>query len=461
MRSVGSKIRQEHELQSFLYQQCVSTSITKLLWIVCEVESMMKARLGELWWQPDFLKLWIGQTISLFGSTFGVLALSLTAVAFLKATPTQMGLLVAIGEVPWVVFGLAAGVWLDRIRRRPVLIGADLARALLLGSIPMAAILGKLQMNQLYAVAFLMGVATVLFDVAYQAYLPALISRDHLIEGNSKLNLSFTVANIMGPGLAGTAIQLLTAPIAVSVDAISFLISALSLSAITAVEPSPTPATIRETAWHQCCEGLRVIQKSPYIRAFMATNATFFFFNGFIDSIFLLYLTRSLHLPATAVGLVFGIGGIGGLIGSLVAARVATRYGVGPATVGAAVLRGASTIGIPLAGSLGPTALLLLILGRFVWSGSFSVYFVNQTSTRQAIVPDHLLGRVSASFWVASRGAVPIGALLGGFLGGHLGLQPALLIGAIGSLCSGLWLVWSPVITLRQQPTFGESEPSF
>lgn len=417
-----------------------------------------RARFAGLWRHPDFLKLWTGQTVSLLGSEFTALAFPLTAILVLGATPLQTGILRATVEAPWFLLGLFAGVWVDRMRRRPILIGANLGRAALLGFVPLAAALGKLRIEQLYVIAFLAGVCTVFFEVAYQSYLPALVPRGQLVDANSKLNTSLTLAGTVGPGLAGSVIQLLTAPFAIVLDMLSFLISAASLSAIRTPEPPAAVPAGRVSIWRQLGDGLQVIRHEPHIRAFLSTNGTFNFFDGFIRAVYVLYLARGLGLSPAIIGLIFGLGSVGGVIGALVARPLADRWGIGPTIVGSALLRGASTAGIPLAGSLAAGVVPLLVIVQFLWSGSFSIYSISQNSTRQAVVPNRLLGRVTASFRVVARGAIPLGALLGGLTGAQVGLRATLAVGAVGAICSGLWLLHSPVRALHTQPAPMEEE---
>jgi len=419
----------------------------------------MRARFGGLWQHPDFLKFWTGQTVSLFGSAFTTLALPLTAVLVLGATPLEMGLLTAIGGAPWFLIGPFAGVWVDRVRRLPILIGTDLARALLLGSIPLAAALGVLRLSQLYLVAFPIGVASVLFEIAQQSYFPTLVTRTRLVEGNSKLSASLTVANIAAPGIAGGVIQLLTAPLAMLFDALSFLISAACLRAIRTPEPAPTNTIMSANIGEQIQEGLRFTRDNPYIRAFTATNVVFFFCSGIINTVLLLYLARDLDLSAAVIGLILGSGSGGGLIGALMAAPLTARWGLGPTILWSAMLRGAGLLALPLAECFPAGVVPMLIVGQFVMSGSWSIFFVNQTSMRQALVPDRLLGRVNASFWMIVRGAVPLGSLLGGVLGTRFGLRATLLVGAVGALCSGFFLLHAPIRTLREQPLSLEDGP--
>jgi MFS family permease len=419
----------------------------------------MHAWFGGLWRHPDFLRLWAGQTVSLCGSAFTALALPLTAVLVLGATPWEMGVLAAIGGAPWFLFGPFAGVWVDRVRRRPLLIGADLARAFLLGTIPLAAALGVLRLGQLYLIAFPIGVASALFAIAQQSYLPTLVTREHLVEGNSKLSASLTAANVAAPGLAGGVVQLLSAPLAILVDAASFLVSAACLRAIRTPEPAPIVAAGSADVGAQIREGLRFTRDNPYIRAFTATNVAFFCCNGIVDTVLLLYLARDLGLSAPVIGLILGTGSGGGLAGALLAAPLTARWGLGPTLLWSATLRGAGLLALPLAGSLPVGVVPVLVAGQLVTSGGWSVFFVNQTSLRQALVPDRLLGRVNASFWMVVRGAVPLGALLGGLLGTQFGLRATLLVGAVGALCSGFFLLRSPVGALRAQPSPSENGP--
>ncbi len=342
----------------------------------------MHARFGGLWQHPDFLGLWAGQTVSLFGSAFTTLALPLTAVLVLGATPWEMGLLAAVGGAPWFLFGPFAGVWVDRARRRPLLIATDLARALLLGSIPLAAALGMLRLGRLNLVAFPIGVASVLFEIAQQSYFPTLVTRERLVEGNSKLSASLTVANVAAPGLAGGIVQLLTAPLALLVDAASFLISAACLGAIRTAEPAPAVAAGSATVGAQIREGLRFTRDAPAIRAFTATNATFFCCNGIVTTVLLLYLARDLGLSAAVIGLIRAVGSVGGLFGALLAAPLTARWGLGPTILWSAALRGAGLLAPPLAGSLPVGVVPVLVVGQFAMSGAWSVFFVNQTSLR-------------------------------------------------------------------------------
>ncbi len=286
----------------------------------------MRAWAGGLWARPDFLKLWAGQTVSQVGSQVTALALPLLAVT-LGATPTQMGALIAIETVPFLALSLLAGMWIDRLRRRPILIATDLGRAALLASLPVAALLGRLGLPQIYLVAVGVGTLTVFFDLAYQAYLPVLVGRAHLVEGNSKLELSRAAAQIAGPGLAGVLVQLLAAPRTIALDALSFLLSACCLRAIEA--PEAVPVAARRGGRAEIGEGLRFVLGEPYLRAIVGCSATL---NGFAflqAAVYLLRATRELALPPGAIGLVSAAGGVGALVGAFASPHLVRRYGLG------------------------------------------------------------------------------------------------------------------------------------
>jgi MFS family permease len=412
----------------------------------------MRVKLTGLWRHSEFVKLWTGQTISQFGSQITVLALPLTAVLTLKANAFEMGILGAAEFVPFLLVGLFAGVWVDRMRRRPVLILADVGRTLLLGSIPLAALFGVLRMEQLYVVAFLVGIMTVFFDVAYQSYLPALVSREDLIEGNSKLEVSRSVAQIAGPGIAGALVQLVTAPIAIFLDALSFLVSVLSLLIINKPEPPPPPAHTRQSMWHEIGEGLGVVLRNPVLRSIAGCTATSNLFSQVMFAVYVLYATRELHVDPGLLGLIFSIGSIGALLGALIAGRAAQQFGLGTTLIISILLAGASAILVPLAGGSLFVVAAMLIASFFVASVASPVYNINQVSLRQAITPDRVQGRMNATMRFIVWGTIPIGSLLGGALGSAIGLRPTLFVGAIGSLLPFLWLVLSPVRSLRAQP---------
>jgi MFS family permease len=404
---------------------------------------------ATLWRHPDFLRLWSAQTISVFGDNFTALALPLIAAITLDATPGQMGILTAVERLPFLVLGLMAGVWVDRARRRPILIVGDIGRGVVLLSIPLAAVLGTLGMPHLYVVGVVVGTFTLFFDVAYQAYLPSLVERTQLVEGNSKLEATRSIAALAGPGFAGAIIQRLTAPLAIIVDAISFFFSAGLLATIRRSEAVPARAE-RQSMAVEVREGLGVVFGSPYLRSIAACTGTSNLFSTAIFTLYILFATRELGLNAAAIGLIFSIGNAAAVAGALLAGRLGARLGVGRVIVGAAVVFGVATIPIVLAQPA--TAYPLLILSGLLFSFVNPVYNINQVSLRQAITPLRLQGRMNATMRFLVWGTIPLGGLLGGALGDAFGLRPAIAISALGGMTSFLWVLLSPVRTLRAIP---------
>ena len=289
-----------------------------------------------------------------------MLALPLTAILTLDATPAQLGILTAAATLPSLLVSLPAGAWVDRLRRRPVLIGADLGRALLLGSIPLAAVLGLLRIEYLYLVAALASALTVFFNVAADSYLPALIPRRQLVEGNSKLAASESLAQIAGPGVGGVLVQLITAPLAILVDAGSFLVSALCLRFIRTAEPAPPTGDQEQRIWHEIGEGLRLLAREPVLRAFAGCSGTLNGFGGIGDALFRLYALRHLAMSPALLGTIYALGSVAWLFGAVLVNRVTLRLGPGPTMLLGALLIGVANLLVPLAGVLLEAALPLL-----------------------------------------------------------------------------------------------------
>ncbi|HEY8870518.1 MAG TPA: MFS transporter [Candidatus Limnocylindrales bacterium] len=413
----------------------------------------------------DFLKLWSAETISQFGTQISLLAIPLIAVLAppigLGATPFEVGLLGAVEFSPFILFSLPAGAWVDRLRRRPILILGDLGRAISLASIPVAYVLNDLTIWQLYVVGFVNGTLTVFFDVAYQSYLPSLVARDQIVEGNSRLEVSRSLAQIGGPGLGGFLIAIVTAPIAVVFDSISFIGSALFVFAIRKAEPTPDRdvdehGQRRGSMREEVTEGLRYVLGNRYLRSIAACTAWSNLFSNMAFAIFILYLVRLLGLTPPLIGIVFAASNVGALVGAIVATPVARRLGLGRAIFAGASFGALTSLLIPLAPA-GLAGLPLLVVGGFgAWLGTI-VYNVNQVSLRQAITPHQMQGRMNATMRFIVWGTIPIGELLGGYLGSTIGVRETIWIGFIGGAFAWLPLLIGPLLTLREMPVPAES----
>jgi MFS family permease len=401
-------------------------------------------------WHPPFLRLWAGQSISLLGSRVTMIALPLTAVYALHATAFEMGILTAAGPLAYLLVGLPAGAWVDRLPRRPVMIVADLGRAILLGSIPIASILGVLSMGQLYLVALLVGVLTVFFDVAYQSLLPSVVRTDQLLEANSKLQVSDSVTQVAGPGVGGGLVQLLGAPVAIAADAASFVLSALSLVFVRAREPAPSGQE-RWNFWREIGVGWATVLRTPSLRALAGAGVTFNLFDNILMAVYVLYMTRTLHFQGPLVGLIFGLGGVGGLVGAAITERVTTRFGHWRVMLGGIGIAAAGELTI--AGARDPLliAVMILLIAETLVEFGDTLYGIDAASFRQATVPASVQGRVTATMRVVSWGVGSLGALVGGALGGAIGLRPTVLIAGIGTLFSILWLF--PGTVVEWQPS--------
>ncbi len=405
--------------------------------------------LRGLWAHADFLRLWTAQSISLFGSEITVIALPLTAVLVLGASPLQMGLLAAAGRAPFLLVGLLAGVWVDRLRCRTVLVTADLGRAALLASIPLAAAFNVLHIEQLFVVAFLAGVLSVFFDVAYQSYLPELIDRQQLIEGNGKLEASRAVSEMAGPILGSALLQIAAAPFAIAVDALSFILSGAFLRSIR-VSHQPVVRAGGPSRLANVAEGIRLVLRHPLLRPIAACSATMNLFYQMLMAVTILYITTRLELPPAMVGVVLGIGSLGGLGGAVVAASAANRFGTGATLIGATVISGFGGLVLAFGQGTGLETLPWLIGSQLLMIFGVPIYNINQLSLRQAITPAGVRGRVNATNRCLVWGTMPVGSLLGGLLGQMIGLQPTIAIGAMGMLLAGMWVVASPVRSLTR-----------
>ncbi len=409
----------------------------------------MRRPSGALWHHRDFMKMWTGQTISQFGSSISQLALPIIAIKSLHASPFAVAALGTVEFLPFLLFTLPAGVWVDRLPRRSVLIVGDVGRGLLLLSVPIAYLWGHVTMVQLFAVGFTTGVLTVFFDVAYQSYLPALVDREYLIEGNSKLEVTRSAGQLAGPAAAGGLIQALTAPYAVVWDSVSFFISGAFLVAIRKKEP---PLEKREDGRragmrHELWEGLLYVVKHPYLRPQAISTGTSNFFSNVAFSIIVVFAVRTLHMSVGLIGVVFALGSIGWLAGAALAPRTQRWLGVGGATILGAALSGPGTLLVALTPKSFPVP--FLVAGTMIGGAGAVVYNIQQVSGRMNSVMRFLV-------W----GPIPLGGLVGGAIATSFGLRAALVVGAVGGFTSTIPILLSPIRKLKVIPESEEALPA-
>jgi MFS family permease len=399
--------------------------------------------------QPAFRRLWIGQSVSELGSQVTTLALPLAAVLVLHASTFQVGLLTTAGYAAFLLVGLPAGAWVDRLRRRPIMIAADAVRALALASIPVAYGLGVLTLGQLYAVTFIAGVASVFFDVAYMSYLPGLVGRDNLVDANGKLQATVSLAQVGGPSVAGVLVGALGAPFAFVADAASFVVSVGSLVAIRHREPAPERVA-RRTMRAEVAEGIAFVVRQPILRMIAGCTSTWNLFSSAIYAITVVFLVRQVHLGAATIGLIMSAGAVGGVIGGLSASLLRRWIGSARVIWVSAIVTAPFALLIPL--TFPGVGLALFGVATFVTSLGSVVYNVSQASFRQLLCPPGLLGRMNATVRFIVWGTLPLGGLLGGALGGWLGDREAIVVCAVGVALAPGWLLVSPLLRLRDTP---------
>lgn len=408
-------------------------------------------RRGGLWHHADFRRLWIGETVSQFGTMVSGIALPLVAVLVVHASTFQVGLLATFETLAFLLVGLPAGAWIDRMRFRNVLIVNDLVRAVALGSIPLASVLGWLTIEQLYVVALVAGVSTVFFDVAYQSYLPALVDRAALVEGNSKLQASESVSQIAGPSVGGLLIQAVTAPYAILVDAVSFLWSAAWVAAIER-RPSKRVPKAPHHLGREIAEGLKFVVGNRLLRSIAMCTGLGNLLNTMGFAIFYVLLARDLQVSPGLIGVIFATSAIGGLVGALVANRFALRVGQGPAICISAFAFAPGALIAPFVQH--NWSLVLLAVGQGLTSMASVVYNITQVSFRQGLTPPDLLGRMNATMRFLVWGTMPVGAFLGGVLGATLGVRHTLLLAAVLGFGACVPVIFSPLRTMRALPIF-------
>lgn len=408
--------------------------------------------MGRLWGHSDFGRLWAGETVEWLSDSITSLGVPTIAYFTFKAGPLEMGLLTALGNVAYPLLGLFAGVMLDRVRRRPVLIWTNIIQFLALGSIPTAFFLGTLSLYQLFIVTLVMSVTTVFFNIAYTSYLPTLIGREDLVEGNSKLETSSSGAAVVSPAIAGGLIKILGAAPSIAVDAFGTLFAAIAILSIKKPEPAPSPDAERHFS-RELHDGVRSVAESPSLRNLAAATSILNVGNGMFLAVFYLFIYDRLKISPTVAGITLAVGAIGFVIGAVAAPTLLKRMGLGAALTVALLINGVGLLAVQ-ASMYGPAAVLLAVLWLFANIG-LPIYNINQVSYRQTIVPDRLQGRMNATMRTFGYGAATLGALTGGIIGAHYGIPSTMATGAVIALVPALLIRFGPIGRLHEIPQPG------
>jgi predicted MFS family arabinose efflux permease len=416
---------------------------------------------SPLWRNDAFVRVWSAATISIFGSLITRIALPLLAILTLGAGAIEVAILRSIDVAVLLVVGLVAGAWVDRLRRRPVLIWADLGRAVLLGSIPLAYVLGSLSFLHLVVAAGLAAILTAFFDAADNAYLPTIVERERLIEANGALAASGSVAEFAGFGLSGFLVQVLSGPITILIDAITYVVSALLLLSVHRPEPPPPSAGDREPVLNEIRHGLRLVRHDPVLRAFAIAQMLLSALWGVFGAVFFVLALDGLGVSPAAVGLIAGVGGASSFIGAVVANRSTRRWGIGPVAVAAMLLAALGNLLVPLAPPGLPILAMACLVGQqLVADSAITVYDVTQVSIRQALVDDRELGRVTSTFDVASGAAQLVATIGAGLLAEVIGVRATAFLAPVGGLLAAAVLWWSPVRALHDLPELDTRAPA-
>ena len=404
----------------------------------------------------DFMNLWAAESISQVGSHISIIALPLLAISVLDASPAQMGYLTAAGTAPFLFFGLFVGVWVDRVRRKPLMFAADLARGVLLLSVPIVWWAGELRIEMLYGIALATGFLTLLFDVSWLTFLPSVVRRRQLVEANGKLQVSASVAQVTGPGAGGLLVGIAGAPIAVLIDSISFLLSAVFILRVTSVEKVESGMESARNVRREILEGLQFVYRDPVLRPLVYSKIVVTFSAGIFFAVYVLFMANDLHLGATTIGAVFAIGGVGSLVGASLTNRISLRAGPGMAVVAGLFFFGVFGLTIPLAVLIPAVAVLMVVLSELLQWMTYIIAQINEVAIRQSLVPDRYLGRVNSVFQFFGRGLTPVGAITGGLLGEIVGVPLTLVIASAGFFVAFVFVAVSPVRTLA---AIGSDEP--
>ena len=408
---------------------------------------------SPLWSNNAFVRVWAAASISIFGSLITRIALPLVAILTLNAGPIEVAVLRSMDLAAALIVGLVAGAWVDRLRRRPVLIWADLGRAALLSAIPISFMLGTLTLWQLLAVAGLAAVLTTFFDAADNAYLPTIVERERLVEANSALAASGSVAEFAGFGISGILVQLLTGPITIVINAVTYLVSAVLLLTVRHTEAPPPRREDREPVLDEIRHGIRLVRHDPVLRAFAGAQMLMSMLWGVFGATWFLFAIDELDVSPALVGIVAGVGGASSFIGAIVASRSTRRWGIGPVAIVAMLLSALGNLFIPLApAGLPIVAVACLVAQQLIADSAITVYDVTEISVRQALVADRELGRVASTFQVLSAGAQLVATVGAGLLAEVIGLRATSFLAPLGGLLAGAILYWSPVRTLLVLP---------
>jgi MFS family permease len=405
---------------------------------------------GRLWDHRQFRRLLLGQTVSMFGNQVTLLALPTVAIMALHAGPMEVGLIGVLLYLPSPAFGMVAGVFIDRLPKKPVMVWSEVGRMLTLASVPVAFAFDSLSLDQVYTVAFVTGTLTTFFEVAYLSYIPGLVEAENLVEANSRLEVYRSVATVAGPALAGLLIQLVGAARAILLDTGSFVVSAFTLASMDKVEPAPSAPTGVAVFRRELEDGVRVVVGNSLLRCIAACSATSNFGAYMFAAVILVFAYRDLHLAPALVGTIFAAGNAGFVLGALVAPQVARRLGLGRTLAVSQLLLGLGLISTPLA--LFGLPAVVLSVSQFVVNAQAPIYNINQLSLRQAITPAPLQARMHATMRALILSTIPAGSFVGGLLGIHAGVVQTLLLGAAISLVAPLWILAGPVIALKAQP---------
>ena len=416
---------------------------------------------SPLWKNHAFVRVWSAASISIFGSLITRFALPVIAILTLHAGPFEVAVVRSIDLLSALLVGFVAGAWVDRLRRRPVLIWADLGRALLLLSIPVSFVLGTLALWQLIAVAAMAAVLTTFFEAADHAYLPTIVERERLIAANSALAASGSVAEFVGFGIAGALVQLLTGPITILIDVATYLVSAILLVTVRKPEAPPPPREDREPVLHEIREGIRLVRGDVLLRPFLGAQMLMSTMWGVFGATWFLFAIRDLEVTPVMIGVIAGVGGASSFVGAVIATRATRRWGIGPVAVGAMLLAALGNLFIPLAPAGAPLLAVLFLVGQqLLGDASVTVYDVTETSVKQARVADRELGRVSSIFHVGSAATQFSAAIGAGLLAEVIGLRATAFLAPLGALLAAAILYWSPARALRDLPRMDDRLPA-